>query len=304
VTTTAATATTAPVPAGSGARGQSRRRTRNRLFWGLCGLALLLIIAPVLSILVSLFHQAAPSLSWSLFTTPTKGAGGGLENAILGTLLLLLGVLIIAGTVGVATGVYLAEYAPARMGGVLRFLSEVLSGTPSIVIGYVGYLALVIGFHWQNSLLAALLALSVLVLPIIVKNTEVALNTVPSALREAAAGLGLSRTLTVGRILLPVALPGIVSGIIVALAISTGETAPLLFTAGFLDGRNPGFQLLHHPVPYLTYVTYTNISQPGVKAHQLAAAAGAVTMILLLVLIALSRLVSRRARKATERMSL
>lgn len=298
------TTTDHPIPTSTGGRSQWLRGSRNKGFWLLCGLALLFIVAPIVSILVSVFHQAAPSLSWSLLTHPTSGSGGGLSNAIVGTLMLLLGVLILAGTVGVATGIYLAEYSAPRLGGVLRFFSEVLSGMPSIVIGYVGYLALVIGFGWGNSLLAALLALSVLVLPYIVKTTEVAFTSVPSALREAAAGLGLSRTRTVARILLPVALPGIISGLIVALAISTGETAPLLFTAGFLDGRNPGFQLLHHPIPYLTYVTYNNISQPGAKAHQLAAAAGAVTMIMLLVLIALSRLVSRRSRKATERMSL
>jgi phosphate transport system permease protein len=280
------------------------RRARSRIFWGLCVVAFAFIVAPAVSILISVFHQAAPAFSWSLFTKPTQGTSGGLQNAILGTLLLLLGVLIVAGTIGVAGGIYLAEFASSRLGSFLRFFSEVLAGIPSIVIGFVGYTALVVGFHWGESLLAAILALSTLVLPYIVRTTELALRQVPSALREAAAGLGLTERRTVWRILMPPATPGIVSGLIVAMAISTGETAPLLFTAGYLDGRNPSLQLTHHQVPYLTYVTFTNIALPGKQAHQLAAAAAAMTMIILLILIGLGRLVAARARKQTERMSL
>lgn len=280
------------------------RRGRDRVFWAVCGLGLALIVAPALSVLISVFHQAAPSLSLSLLTNPTNGDHGGLANAILGTLLLLLGVLIIAGTVGVAAGIYLAEFATPRGGAVLRFCSEVLAGMPSIVLGYAGYVTLVIGFHWRNSLLAALLALSVLVLPYVVKTTEVALGQVPGALREASAAIGLTHGRTVGRILVPVALPGIVSGLIVALAISTGETAPLLFTAGFLDGHNPTLHLFHHSVPYLTYVTFTDTQLPGAKPHQLAAAAGAVTLVLLVLLIVAGRVVSVRSRRNTARMGL
>ncbi len=280
------------------------RRLRDRCFWGLGALALMLIVAPALSVLISVFHQAAPSLGWSLLTKATNGAGGGLRNAMLGTLLLLLGVLVVAGTIGVAAGIYLAEMAGPRVGGVLRFFSEVLAGMPSIVIGYVGYVSLVVEFHWGYSLLAGVLALSVLVLPYVVRTTEVALRQVPTALSEASAALGVSRGRTVARILLPTAIPGIASGLIVALAISTGETAPLLFTAGFLDGHNPSLSLFHHQVPYLTYVTFTDTSLPGRSAHQLAAAAGAMTLAILVVLIVLGRIVAGRARRQTDRMSL
>ncbi|MDQ6838555.1 MAG: phosphate ABC transporter permease PstA [Actinomycetota bacterium] len=285
----------------------TRRRIRDNLFWGLCFVAFALIVAPALSVLISVFHQAAPSLSLDLLTKPTEGDHGGLRNAILGTLMLLLGVLIIAGTVGVSAGVYLAEFASPRVARVLRFFSEVLAGMPSIVIGYVGYLSLVIGLHWKYSLMAALLALSVLVVPYIVKTTEVALSSVPVALREGSAAMGLSRGTSVGRILLPTAAPGIVSGLIVALAISTGETAPLLFTAGFLDGHNPTFHLFGHDVPYLTYVTFTDLSLPTTATshpHQLAAAAGAVTLIMLIVLIVVGRVIAGRARRKTARMAL
>lgn len=251
--------------------------------------------------MVSIFHQAVPAIGWSLFTQKTNGLG--IQNAILGTLLLLLGVLVVAGVIGVAAGIYLAEFATGRAEKVLRFFSEVLAGMPSIVIGYIGYITLVVQFHWGFSLLAAVVALSVLVLPYVVKTTEVSFRQVPTFLREAAAGLALPRSTTVMRILLPPAASGVISGLIVALAISTGELAPLLFTAGFSD-QNPGFQLLHHQVPYLTNVVYTQLALPGNRAHATAAAAGAVSLVILVILIIAGRFVSRRSRRTTQLMTI
>jgi phosphate transport system permease protein len=252
-------------------------------------------------VLVSVIHQAAPALGWSLFSQTTHGIG--IENAILGTLLLLVGVLVIAGSIGVAAGIYLAEYATGRSERTLRFFSEVLAGMPSIVIGYIGYVTLVVQFNWGYSLLAAVLALSSLVMPYIVKTTEVALRQVPTTLREATAGLGMPRSSSLRKVLLPVALPGIVSGLIVAMAISTGELAPLLFTANFQDA-NPTLHLFHHSVPYLTGVVFNDLSQPGKRYHATSAAAGLVTLAILIILIALGRIVSGRARRNTARMTL
>lgn len=278
-----------------------RRKLRNAVFWGLCGLALAGIVAPAVSMLVSVFHQAAPVLGWSLLTHRTDAHG--IENAILGTLWLLLGVLVVAGTIGVAGGIYLAEFGQGRTARTLRFFSDVLAGMPSIVIGYIGYVTLVVQFHWGFSYLAAVIALSALVLPYVVKSTEVAFRQLPTFLREAAAGIGMTQTTALWRILVPPALPAVVSGLTIALAISTGELAPLLFTAGFTD-QNPNGQLLHSQVPYLTDVIYTDLSLPGARAHATAAAAGAVSLVLLIVLIVLGRLASRRSRRATARMAL
>lgn len=278
-----------------------RRRAQDRVFWGLCALGFALIAAPSISVLVSVTHQALPAIGWSLLTQRTNGVG--IQNAILGTLLLLLGVLVVAGIVGVAAGLYLAELATGKAEQTLRFFSEVLAGMPSIVIGYIGYVTLVVELHWGYSLLAAVLALSVLVMPYIVKTTEVALRQVPTTLREAAAGLGMTRSATLRRVLVPVALPGIVSGLTIALAISTGELAPLLFTAGFTD-FDPSLHLFHHQVPYLTSVVFTDLSLPTARAHATSAAAGLVTLAILLSLIFVGRLAAGRARRSTSRMSL
>lgn len=279
-----------------------RRRIRNFVYWASCTVAFACIVGPALAVVISVFHAAAPDFGPALFTKTTAGFAG-LQNAILGTLLLLAGVLVVVGIVGVGAGIWLAEFAPSRLGAILRFASEVLSGMPSIIIGYVGYLALVVGLHWGYSLLAGILALSVLVVPYVVKSTEVALRQVPLALREGAEGLGVTRFRSVRSVLLPPAIPGIVSGLLVALAISTGETAPLLFTANYSDA-NPTLNLLHHSVGYLTVVTFNDVAQPSHKAQVLASAAAAVTLLLLLVLIFLGRLAARRSRRSTERMSL
>ena len=277
------------------------RTLRDRAFWGLCFVGLAIIATPSIWVLITVFAQAAPVLDWHLLTTTT--AENGLLNAVLGTLYLLVGVAVLAGIIGIAAGIWLAEFGTGRFARGLRFCSEVLAGMPSIVIGYVGYITLVVQFGWGYSYLAGVVALSVLVLPYIVKTTEVALRQVPTFLREAAAGLGLTQTATVWRILLPPAIPGVLSGLVVALAISTGELAPLLFTAGFSNGYPP-LNWFGHPVPYLTDVIYTDLSLPGATAHATSAAAGAFSLILLLLLIVAGRLLSRRARTATAQMSL
>ncbi len=277
------------------------RTFKDRAFWALCFVALALIATPSIWVLISVFGRAAPVLNWHLLSTTT--AQNGLLNAILGTLYLLVGVAVLAGIIGVAAGIWLAEFGIGRFARGLRFCSEILAGMPSIVIGYVGYITLVVQFGWGYSYLAGVVALSALVLPYIVKTTEVAFRQVPTILREGAAGLGMTQTATVWRILLPPAIPGVLSGLVVALAISTGELAPLLFTAGFSNGYPP-LNWFNHPVPYLTDVIYTDLSLPGATAKADSAAAGAISLIILLVLIIAGRMLSRRARRATARMSL
>ncbi len=276
------------------------RTAQDLLFWLLCALALCAIIGPALWIIFGLLRDSAPLLKPQLLTNNT--AHLGLQNAILGTLVLALGVLVIAGPIGIGAGIYLAEFATGRVASVLRSFSEVLAGVPSIVVGYTGYVLLVVQFHWGYSIVAGILALVTIVTPYIVKTTEVALRQVPDNLREGAVALGLPMVVTLPRVLLPPALPAVITGLVVALAISTGETAPLLYTAGFSDA-NPVPALTQHPIGYLTYVAFTNIQLPSTEAHQLANAAADVTLVFLLLLIITGRLLAIQSARQTARMA-
>lgn len=265
------------------------------MFWGLCLLALAIVILPSVAIVVSLLQQSGPALNFHLFTATS--ADNGLQNAILGSLLLMVGILVVAGPVGIAGGIYLAEFAGPGRGGILRLGYETLAGIPSIVIGFVGYIVLDQELHWGFSLLAATLALSAIVLPYVVKTTEVALLQVPATMRDGALALGLPRVTTLRRALLPPAVPAIASGLVLAVAIAVGETAPLLYTVGFTD-QNPTLSLFQHPIGYLTYVVYLNATLPTRLEHQVAGAAGLVILAMILLLIGLGRWVGRRAARA------
>jgi phosphate transport system permease protein len=276
------------------------RSATDGAFWVLCAAALLVIVAPAVWIIFGLLRDGLPLFTPRLLQQNTVHLG--LQNAILGTLVIAVGVLVVAGPVGIGAGVYLAEFARGRTASVLRFFSEVLAGVPSIVVGYTGYVLLVVQFHWGYSLLAGVLAVSTIVTPYIVKTTEVALRQVPNNLREGAAALGLPMTVALPRVLLPPALPAVITGLVVAMAISTGETAPLLYTAGFSDA-NPAPALTQHPIGYLTYIAFTNIQLPSLQAHQLANAAADVTLVFLLVLIFAGRLLSYQSARQTARMA-
>lgn len=267
-----------------------RRKIVNRAVWVLCALALLLVVAPVVWILGGVIANAVPHWRWDVLTKDQLGNGGGLLNAVQGTLLIMFGVLVLAGIVGIASGLYLAEYSKDRSGQLLRGASEVLAGVPSIVLGYVGFEVLVVQFHWGFSLLAALIVLSALVVPYIAKTTEVAIRNVPTAYREGGEALGLKPALVTRSLVLRPALPGILTGLIVAAAISVGETAPLLYTAGW-STHAPSLALTHAPVGYLTYAVFTFYNLPYAASHQLANAAALMLLVLVLLLIGVSRVV-------------
>jgi phosphate transport system permease protein len=267
--------------------------------------SLLLVVGPALWILIGVVARAVPHWQWSVLTNPTKGTTGGLENAVIGTLILMLGVLIIAGTTGVLAGIHLAELAKPRRngkpsGGLLRTASDVLSGFPSIVLGYVGYVALVVGLHWGFSLLPALLILSIMVVPYIAKSTESALRQVPNNYREGAAALGMSMGYGLRKVVLKSALPGIVTGLLIALAIACGETAPLIYTANYTDAL-PGASLIHSQgFPYLTYPVFTFYNQPGNQAHYLAYDAALLLVVIVLILLVLARIIVARTQRHSE----
>ncbi|BCP01424.1 phosphate transport system permease protein PstA 2 [Mycobacterium intracellulare] len=277
----------------------TRRKIVNALFWIGCVCCLAVVVVPTLWMLVEVVGRALPVFKWSVLTENTRGNGGGLRNAIIGTVVIGVGVMLVGGTVSVLTGIYLSEFAGGRTRSILRGAYEILSGIPSIVLGYVGYLALVVKFHWGFSLAAGVLTLSAMSIPYIAKATESALAQVPTAYREGAEALGLPLGWTLRKIVLKSAIPGIVTGLLVALALAVGETAPMLYTAGWSNSAPTG-KLTDSPVGYLTYPIWTFYNLPSKAARDLSYDAAFLLIVFVFLLIVLGRLITWFARRHSE----
>jgi phosphate transport system permease protein len=280
------------------------RRVREHFFRGMSLVALIFVIGPSIWLIADVVIRAVPHWQWNVLTTVPVGVGGGLENAILGTLVIMVGVLLIAGTVGVLTGIHFAELQQPRRNGkaggnFLRMATEVMAGFPSIVLGYVGYVALCVGLHWGFSLAPALIVLSIMVTPYIAKATESALRQVPTNYREGAEALGMSTGYALRKVVIKSALPGIVTGLLIALAIAVGETAPLLYTAGITNNL-PSFSLVHQPIAYLTYYVWTDYNQPIKATQYLSYDAALILIVLVLILLVSSRLLVNRTQRYAE----
>lgn len=272
-----------------------RRRLVDGLVWCLASLAFVLLAYVLLHILGYVLVRGAQSLDLKTFIEDTQGIAGGLRNAIVGSLLLSGLALLMAAPVGISAGIYLSEYGRRGWGGrAISFLSDVLVGVPSIVLGYFGYITMVVHLGWKFSLLAGAITLAIMMLPYIARTSEMALRAQPDALREAAYALGGSDGTVVFKVLLRAAAIPIMTGVLLALAIALGETAPLLYTAGWSDYLWNG-HFTHDGVAYLTYVIWSFIGEPYASAHHLAYAAALLITMMVLAINLVSRLLLWRA---------
>ena len=270
-----------------------RRHLVSRLMTGLvvvlCGVAVLALVL----ILGNLVLKGASSIDWAFFTrspVPAGQNGGGVANAIVGTGIVVGLAALIGVPIGVGAGIYLAEYGSGKLGFIVRFIADVLNGTPSIVIGIVAWTFIVRPTH-RFSALAGSVALAILMIPMLARTTEEMVRLVPHSLREAALALGYPRWRTSLKVVARTALTGIVTGCLVGIARVAGETAPLLFTA--LGNLN--FTLsVTQPMQTLSLQIYVYATGPFEEWHRLAWASALVLMGLVLIISLTARWVTRQ----------
>jgi phosphate transport system permease protein len=258
------------------------RKTLNYVMLTLTGVAAFAVVSILFLILGYLIWNGGKSLSWSFFTQlpkPVGETGGGMANAILGSLKLLMLAAVMGLPVGLLAGVYLAEFGGKTFSFVIRYTTDLLNGVPSIVIGIFAYSLVVLPVK-HFSALAGGVALGMMVIPITVRSTEEFLRAVPGTLREGAMALGASKWKTIVTVVLPAASAGILTGMLLALARVAGETAPLLFTAFGNRFWSPGFG---QPTASLPVMIYTYAIAPYDDWHRQAWAAGLVLLGLVLV---------------------
>jgi phosphate transport system permease protein len=272
------------------------RRAVSHTIIVLCGLSVVLALIPLALVLFYVLVQGVSSLNLSFFTEmpkPVGEAGGGMANAITGSLLVTLLGALFAIPIGIMSGVYAAEYAGTRLSNAVRFAADTLNGVPSIVIGVFVYTIAVLPFR-RFSAMAGGLALGVMMIPLIMRTTEELLKLVPSTLREGALALGATRARAVFTVVVPAALPGILTGILLALARIAGETAPLLFTA--LNNRFWTTDV-RQPISTLTVQVFVYATAPYQDWHRQAWAGALVLVTMVFVCSLLARVATARMEK-------
>jgi len=270
------------------------RKYKSYTMYGLCILSTMIAVVPLVLIFYHTFSLGFSALNWDFFTKlpkPVGEPGGGLANAIVGTLILVGLGSMFGLPIGVFAGIYLSEYSTSKFSTVIRFFTDVLNGVPSIVTGVVAYSLVVLPMR-HFSAYAGGFALGILMVPIVTRTTEEMLKTVPRSFREAALALGIPQWKTILRIILPTAMGGIVTGIMLAIARAAGETAPLLFTA--LNNRF-WHTTLDQPIASLTVFIY-NYGVSPFDDWIAQAWAGALVLILMILLLSVAVRFATRSR--------
>ena len=269
------------------------RRGKSRLMVALMGVAVVLAVLPLFLILGTLILKGASSLSLGFFLNrpaPVGETGGGVAHAITGTLMIVGMAALVGVPLGIAGGLYASEYRGTRLAWITRFVADVLNGTPSIVVGLLAW-TWVVATQRHFSALAGSFALAILMIPMVMRTTEELVRLVPDSLREAALALGYSRWRTTLVVVLRTALPGIVTGSLLAVARVSGETAPLLFTA--LGSEYFSFDL-ERPMAALPLVVYKYATGPYPEWHKLAWTASLVLIMVVFALSIAARIVTRQ----------
>jgi phosphate transport system permease protein len=277
------------------------RRRRDGIARGGLLVATLIALVPLVLIIYYLLQKGLGSWSWSFFSTDPTGntffksaSIGGIKSAILGTIEIVALASAISIPVGVGVAVWLVEYGRAsRLASLVRFFIDVLTGVPSIVFGLFVYIVLIVGTGSTYAGYKGSLALALLMLPIVTRSAEVILLLVPGALRESALALGAPRWRVISRIVLPTALSGLVTGVLLAIARAAGETAPLLFTAGATLKTNTDLGQFTNSLPLQIYY---DVTQPTTAVVNRAWGAALTLVLTIGTLNLIARAVARRSR--------
>lgn len=278
---------------------EGKRKATNRLSTAIVTATFVLAIAPLLSLIITVIVEGAARFDVEFFTTDMRGVvgeGGGALHAIIGTLIITALASAISIPVGIMCGVYLVEYGKGPLKRWVTFLVDVMTGIPSIVAGLFAFalFAFIIGPGYRSGFLGAV-ALTVLMIPTVVRATETMLELVPNELREASYALGVQKWRTITRVVIPTALAGIVTGVVLAIARVIGETAPLLLTAGFTStvNWNP-FEGRMTALPVFSYYQYVTPGFPPEPGFERSWTAALVLVIIVLGLNLIARWVAVR----------
>ena len=277
---------------------EGRRRGTDRMVTTLVWGAFVLAMLPLVSLVWTVLDRGVPGLSSEFFTSTMRGVigpGGGISHAIVGTLLVTGLAAVISIPIGLLAAIYLVEYGRGRLARAVTFLVDVMTGIPSIVAGLFAY-ALFVVFFGEGIRMGAAgsVALSVLMIPVVVRSSEEMLKLVPNELREAAYALGVPRWRTILKVVLPTAVAGIATGITLSIARVIGETAPLLIVAGLTAGMNTNlFSGRMTTLPVFAYTSYASPGFPPEAGNQRGWSAALVLIAIVMILNLVARVISR-----------